>query len=50
MQEFDRVFDLFDGNDAAAVQAARERWKTAKAAGHKLAYQQQGARGWEKKA
>jgi DNA polymerase-3 subunit chi len=49
-QEFDRVFDLFDGNDEAAVQAARERWKTAKAAGHKLAYWQQGARGWEKKA
>jgi DNA polymerase-3 subunit chi len=50
MQEFDRVFDLFDGNDEVAVQAARERWKTAKAAGHKLTYWQQGARGWEKKA
>jgi DNA polymerase-3 subunit chi len=48
--EFERVFDLFDGNDAAAVQAARERWKAAKAAGHTLTYWQQGARGWEKKA
>lgn len=50
LQDFDRVFDLFDGNDETAMQAARERWKTAKAAGHKLAYWQQGARGWEKKA
>ena len=48
--EFDRVFDLFDGNDEAAVAAARERWTAAKAAGHTLTYWQQGARGWEKKA
>jgi DNA polymerase-3 subunit chi len=46
----ERVFDLFDGNDEAAVAAARLRWKAAKAAGHSLAYWQQGARGWEKKA
>jgi DNA polymerase-3 subunit chi len=49
LEAFDRVFDLFDGNDEAAVVAARERWKTAKAAGHALSYWQQGARGWEKK-
>jgi DNA polymerase-3 subunit chi len=49
LNEFDRVFDLFDGNDAAAVAAARERWTAAKAAGHTLAYWQQGPRGWEKK-
>jgi DNA polymerase-3 subunit chi len=47
---FDRVFDLFDGADEAAVAAARRRWTAAKAAGHALAYWQQGARGWEKKA
>jgi len=47
---FDRVFDLFDGKDAMAVAAARERWSAAKAAGHSLIYWQQGARGWEKKA
>jgi DNA polymerase-3 subunit chi len=47
---FDRVFDLFDGNDDQAVAAARQRWKTAKAAGHGLSYWQQGQRGWEKKA
>jgi DNA polymerase-3 subunit chi len=48
--EFDRVFDLFDGNDPSAVEAARGRWRAAKAAGHTLAYWQQSARGWEKKA
>jgi DNA polymerase-3 subunit chi len=47
---FDRVLDLFDGGDEAAVAAARERWRAAKAAGHELAYWQQGPRGWEKKA
>ena len=50
LEAFDRVFDLFDGNDPTAVEAARERWRAAKAAGHTLAYWQQGARGWEKKA
>lgn len=47
---FDRVLDLFDGNDEGAVAAARRRWAAAKAAGHGLAYWQQGARGWEQKA
>ena len=47
---FDRVLDLFDGADEAAVAAARRRWATAKAAGHALSYWQQGQRGWEKKA
>jgi DNA polymerase-3 subunit chi len=47
--EFDRVFDLFDGQDETAVVAARERWTAAKAAGHSLTYWQQGPRGWEKK-
>jgi DNA polymerase-3 subunit chi len=48
--EFDRVFDLFDGSDEAAVAAARQRWKAAKQAGHAMTYWQQGPRGWEKKA
>ena len=48
--EFDRVFDLFDGNDEVALAAARARWRAAKEAGHVLAYWQQGERGWEKKA
>jgi DNA polymerase-3 subunit chi len=50
LEAFERVFDLFDGTDEAAVASARERWSAAKAAGHALTYWQQGARGWEKKA
>jgi len=50
LARFDRVFDLFDGNDEAQVAAARDRWRAAKADGHTLAYWQQGERGWEKKA
>ncbi len=50
LDRFERVFDLFDGNDPFAVEAARARWRAAKAAGHTLTYWQQGARGWEKKA
>lgn len=50
LARFTRVFDLFDGNDPDRVAAARERWRTAKAAGHTLTYWQQTARGWEKKA
>jgi DNA polymerase-3 subunit chi len=44
-----RVFDLFDGNDDDAVEAARTRWRAAKAEGHALAYWQQGPKGWERK-
>ena len=50
IEKFDRVFDLFDGRDEAAVVAARQRWLAAKAAGHALAYWQQSERGWEKRA
>lgn len=46
---FARVFDLFDGREAAAVAAARLRWQAARAGGHALSYWQQTARGWEKK-
>ena len=50
LDAYDRVFDLFDGTDPAAVQAARARWSAAKAAGHALTYWQQTERGWDKKA
>ncbi|MGC8523031.1 MAG: DNA polymerase III subunit chi [Acidibrevibacterium sp.] len=50
LEQFTRVFDLFDGNDEAALAAARLRWQACKAAGHAVTYWQQGARGWEKKA
>ena len=49
LANFDRVFALFDGNDPAAVQAARETWKAAKSAGHGLTYWQQTDTGWQKK-
>ncbi len=50
MDSFERCLDLFDGNDATAVEAARSRWKRLKDAGHDLTYwQQTGHGGWEKK-
>lgn len=46
-----RVVLIFDGRDAAALEAARDHWKTAKAGGHEVTYWQQAASGkWEKKA
>ena len=48
---YERCFELFDGNDEAAVEAARARWTAYKDAGHRLTYWQQTERGgWEKKA
>jgi DNA polymerase-3 subunit chi len=47
---FKRVLDLFDGADADAVAAARERWRRYMAAGHQLSYwQQKPSGGWERK-
>jgi DNA polymerase-3 subunit chi len=48
LSAFARAFDLFDGGRAEAVQAARERWAQARAAGHALTYWQQTERGWQK--
>lgn len=49
--DFTRCLDMFDGNDDAAVEAARERWKRWKAAGHELTYwQQTEGGGWTRKA
>ncbi|HUT50319.1 MAG TPA: DNA polymerase III subunit chi [Alphaproteobacteria bacterium] len=48
---FDRCLELFDGNDDAAVTAARERWAEYKAASHAVVYYQQTeSGGWEQKA
>ncbi|HEY1794950.1 MAG TPA: DNA polymerase III subunit chi [Stellaceae bacterium] len=47
--DFARCLDLFDGNDPDAVQAARNRWRAAQAAGHLLTYWQQTGSGWEKR-
>jgi DNA polymerase-3 subunit chi len=50
LTRYERVFDLFDGKDEQALDAARARWRDAKAAGHSLTYWQQGAKGgWQKK-
>ncbi len=46
---FTRVVDLFDGNDPEAVAAARERWRRAREAGHRLVYWRQDAEGrWQR--
>ena len=51
VHRFERCFDLFDGNDAEAVAAARRRWQAEKAAGHTVTYWQQNDKGgWERKA
>ena len=49
LQAFTRCADVFDGNDADAVVAARGRWRRARDAGHNLNYWQQTALGWERK-
>jgi DNA polymerase-3 subunit chi len=49
--QFERCFDLFDGNDPLALDAARGRWQARKAEGHGVTYWQQSERGsWERKA
>jgi DNA polymerase III subunit chi len=50
LKDYDRAFDLFDGNNPESVAAARTRWKAAKDAGHTLAYWQQTESSWQKKA
>ena len=48
---FSRCLDLFDGTNADALEAARDRWKTAKADGHELHYwQQTQSGGWSEQA
>ncbi len=47
---YDLCCELFDGNDAEIVTAARMRWTAYSDAGHHLTYWQQNERGgWEKK-
>ncbi|MGE3782283.1 MAG: DNA polymerase III subunit chi [Alphaproteobacteria bacterium] len=49
LTSYTRVADMFDGGDPDAVEAARARWRRAKAADHTLTYWQQTGAGWEKK-
>ena len=46
----ERVCILFDGNDAGAVQAAREQWKTLTAAGCAARYWSEETGRWQMKA
>lgn len=46
----ERVCVLFDGNDAAATQAAREQWKTLTDAGAAAQYWSEESGRWEKKS
>jgi DNA polymerase-3 subunit chi len=50
LADFERCAVLFDGNDEAALTAARAQWSSLKDAGHELTYWQQNEEGrWEKK-
>ncbi|SDH12428.1 DNA polymerase III subunit chi [Roseospirillum parvum] len=51
LADWGRCLDLFDGGDADAVAAARERWVSAREQGHALYYwQQSDSGGWVEKA
>ena len=48
--KYERCFEIFDGNDAGALDGAREKWKSYKEDGFQLTYwQQTDSGGWEKK-
>jgi DNA polymerase-3 subunit chi len=48
---YERAVFLFDGHDAAQLEAARLHWKEVKAAGHAVTYWQQTSdRRWERQA
>jgi DNA polymerase III subunit chi len=49
LAEYQRCLDVFDASEPSVV-AARERWRSAKAAGHAVTYWQQTEKGWERKA
>ncbi len=49
--KYERVFNIFDGNNQTALEQARNLWKTYKEAGFEVCYWQQNERGaWEQKA
>jgi DNA polymerase-3 subunit chi len=51
VESYQRIVLLFDGNDAEAVAAAREAWRSVKARGLEATYWRQSAEGrWEKQA
>lgn len=50
VSKLDRVCVLFDGNDAAALQIARDQWQTLKSSGVAAEYWSEESGSWEKKA
>ncbi len=51
LDPFERVCDIFDGRDASALAAARQRWAAHRQAGRHPSYWQQDERGgWTRKA
>ncbi len=51
IEEFERCFIMFDGNDPERVNEARRQWKALKDSGHSLTYWRQTDRGgWEEKS
>jgi DNA polymerase III subunit chi len=50
LSAFARCADMFDGNDEAAVERARQRWRRARELGHVLTYWQQTPLGWERRS
>jgi DNA polymerase III subunit chi len=51
IENYERCFELFDGNDPEAVSAARTRWKDYQKKGFDLAYwRETDEGGWEKEA
>ncbi len=49
-QHFERILDVFDGNDQAALEAARTRWASYKNQQFTMTYMRQNeAGGWDKK-
>lgn len=50
-ENFERIFNIFDGNLAPALEQARAFWKEIKTSSHELYYWQQDANGrWQQKA
>ena len=50
LSAFTRIFNIFDGNDEVALNAARKYWKSVKESGAEIHYWQQDSVGkWEQK-
>ena len=50
LERFKLCVELFDGADAQALAAARERWRGYKADGHQLTYWRQTEAGWKQES